>query len=314
MASPRRRARSISAVLALPLLALVACGRGDAPVPEVPEGRIAVKVGEVGGLSEPESARYDSRRDVWYVSNIAGGPSDADGRGYITRISGDLETVDTMWVASGVDGVMLDAPKGMALVGDTLWVTDIRAIRGINVLDGSPVASVDIPGAVSLNDITYGTDGSLYITDTGIEFTATGMSHPGPDRVFRVTGREVAEVLRFADAPAPNGIAVDADRGNLVIVPLASPTIYRWTIGDSVADSVATGPGGYDGVMVLGDGRVLISSWADSTVHVLDGTVLSPMITGVPSPADLGVDTMRGHVAIPLLELGRVEFWTIPLR
>ena len=65
---------------------------------------------------------------------------------------------------------------------------------------------------------------------------------------------------------------------------------------------------------VLGDGRLLISSWTDSTVHVLDGTTLAPFVTGLPSPADLGVDTVRGQFAVPLFDAGRVEFWTIPAR
>ncbi len=303
-----------SIVLATACAALAACAGRDTPPTEVSTGQTPIKVAEVGGLSVPESARYDDRRDVWYVSNINGDPFEADGNGFITRIRGDFGTVDTLWVAGGVNDVVLDAPKGMAVVGDTLWVADITAMRGINVLDGSLVASVPVPEAVYLNDVTYGTDGSLYITDTGLERTTTGTPTPGPGRVFRLTGREVAEVLRFADGSGPNGIAVDMERGNLLIVAVASPTIYRWTVGEPVADSVASGTGGYHGVVVLADGRVLISSWADSTVQVLDGATLSPLIRDLPSPADLGVDTMRGHLAVPLFAAGRVEFWTIPLR
>jgi hypothetical protein len=304
--------RSLTSATLLGVLA--GCGGSDAPSPEVAPGQIPVRVAEVGGLREPESARYDEQRDVWYVSNVNGLPSATDGNGFITRISGDFETVDTLWVAGGTNGVQLDAPKGMAIVGDTLWIADIAVIRGINVLDGSLVASIPVPGALFLNDISYSTDGALYLTDTGLAFTPAGMTHPGPDRVFRLMGREVTEALRFADAPGPNGIAMDMERGNLVIVSLASPTIYRWTIGDSLADSVASGPGSFDGVAVLADGRVLMSSWADSTVHVLDGGVLSPLLRGLPTPADLGVDTMRGHLGVPLFGSGRIEFWTIPLR
>jgi hypothetical protein len=29
----------------------------------------------------------------------------------------------------------------------------------------------------------------------------------------------------------------------------------------------------------------------------------------VPAPADIGVDAKTGIVAVPLFELGRVEFW-----
>ncbi|CAN5229767.1 hypothetical protein BH23GEM2_BH23GEM2_25060 [soil metagenome] len=62
---------------------------------------------------------------------------------------------------------------------------------------------------------------------------------------------------------------------------------------------------------VLGDGRVLVSSWADSTVHVLEAGALRPLITGVPAPADIGVDTRRNRVAVPLFMDNRVELWEI---
>jgi hypothetical protein len=296
------------------ILSVAACGGGaDTPVPAVSPVAPA-KVGEVGGLKVPESARYDALRDVWYISNINGVPSDKDGNGFITRVSGDLTTVDTMFIASGVNGVVLNAPKGMALIGDTLWVADIDALRGFNVVTGAVVASVDVPGAVFLNDPVLGGDGAIYITDTGIQITATGMTHPGPDRIFKVVGRTVSTALTFEALIGPNGLAMDDANGRLVMVPFGSPTIFAFAPGATTADSIAAGPGGYDGVAVLGDGRILISSWTDSTVHVLDNATLTPFVKGLPSPADLGVDTMRGQFAVPLFDAGRVEFWSIPAR
>ena len=75
----------------------------------------------------------------------------------------------------------LNAPKGMAIVGDTLWVADIDAVRGFNRKSGALVANIAVPGAKFLNDVTAGPDG-LYITDTGIHIGAGGMtpSRAGP--------------------------------------------------------------------------------------------------------------------------------------
>ena len=36
------------------------------------------------------------------------------------------------------------------------------------------------------------------------------------------------------------------------------------------------------------------------------------VVRNVPSPADIGVDTKRGLVLVPLGVLGRVELWTVP--
>ncbi len=297
-------------------LLLTACSGGadsastsDQPAAE-PIYSTPTKVGEISGFSTPESALFDAERDVWYISNINGVPNDLDNNGFISRVSGDMATVDTQFIAGARDGVTLNGPKGMALVGDTLWVADINTVRGFNVITGSEVVSIAVDGAVFLNDIALAGDGSLYISDTGIRFGADGMSHPGPDRIFKLAGREVFEALSFEGEPGPNGLAFGAD-GKLIIVPFAAATISAWETGSSAADSIAAGPGGFDGVLALPDGRVLVSSWSDSTVHALSNGKLTSLIRNVPQPADIGFDASRGYVAIPLFELGRVEVWSV---
>ena len=53
------------------------------------------------------------------------------------------------FIVGGVNGVQLDAPKGMALQGDTLWVADITNVRGFNRKTGVPVASIASRGPSS---------------------------------------------------------------------------------------------------------------------------------------------------------------------
>jgi len=36
------------------------------------------------------------------------------------------------------------------------------------------------------------------------------------------------------------------------------------------------------------------------------------LITGVPSPADIGYDSKRNRVLIPVLSANRVEIWQLP--
>jgi len=297
------------------LVLLTACRGAEQPATDMADSAAAVtapiKVGEVGGLATPESALFDAARSVWYITNINGVPNDADNNGFITRVSADLATVDTMFIAGGRDGALLDAPKGMALRGDTLWVADISNLRAFDVTTGAMVASVAVSGATFLNDIVLGAQGTMYISDTGIRFGADGMTHPGPDRVFQLNDRTVNEVLRFEGAPGPNGLLFDESRGRLLVAHFASGAIVEWTPGAATVDTIATGPGSHDGVVRLADRRILVSSWADSTVHVLENGSLTPLLGGLPSPADLGLDERTGTVAVPLFELGRVEFWRV---
>jgi hypothetical protein len=64
-------------------------------------------------------------------------------------------------------------------------------------------------------------------------------------------------------------------------------------------------------VEVLRDGTILFSSWADSSIHALRDGHDQPIIREVPVAADIGVDTRRQRLAIPLSMLGRVQLWDI---
>ncbi len=284
-----------------------ACVR-KTPQPEGPS-----RVAATAGFRTPESVRYDADLDIYFVSNISGVPSVKDGDGFVSRLGPDGALLDTAFIRGGVNGVVLNAPKGMAVVGDTLWVTDIDAVRGFDKRSGAPVASVEFAGAQFLNDITAGPDGALYITDSGIRIDSTGMSHPGPDRIFRLgNDRTITTAAQGDTLGGPNGITWDGSAGRFVVVPFGVGSVFGWAPGDGLPAVITTGPGGYDGVERLADGRFLISSWTDSSVYLLDSTAtLVRYIAGVPSPADIGLDTRRNRVAIPIFTEHRVEIWDI---
>ena len=155
----------------------------------------ATRLGETGGMKTPESVRYDPDLDIYFVSNINGNPSQHDGNGFIAVVRADSTNVVKNLAEGGKNGVTLDAPKGLAVVGDTLWVADIDAVRAFNKRTGAPVASISLKAqqATFLNDIAAAPDGSIYITDTGIVFDAKGgTTHPGVNRIFKIVGTTVS--------------------------------------------------------------------------------------------------------------------------
>ncbi|HJU65291.1 MAG TPA: SMP-30/gluconolactonase/LRE family protein [Gemmatimonadaceae bacterium] len=275
----------------------------------------ATRVTTIQGFSTPESVMYDSTTDMLFVSNINGSPSDRDNNGFISRVRAD-GTIDSLrFVAGGRSGVTLSAPKGMALAGDTLWVTDIDAIRAFNRTTGAPITSVNLRprGAVFLNDMALGPDSAIYITDTGIRFTASGAEPVQPGRIFRVArDRSVTIAAQGDTLGGPNGIAWDRTNNRFVLGGFSTTDIFTWAPGEARPTKVATGPGGYDGLAVLNDGRVLISSWSDSTVSVVTGQSVARLVSGVDGPADFGIDTRRQRIAIPRFMANTVEIWTIP--
>ncbi|PYP81996.1 MAG: hypothetical protein DMD25_00425, partial [Gemmatimonadetes bacterium] len=130
-----------------------------------------------------------------FVSNINGSPTAKDNNGFISRVRPDGAVENLKFIEGGHGGVTLNAPKGLAIRGDTLWVADIDVVRAFDAKTGAPRDSVSMAslGAVFLNDIAIAQTGALYITDTGIRFDDVGnVLHPGPDRIFRVgTDRQV---------------------------------------------------------------------------------------------------------------------------
>src|SRR5579885_2649779 len=188
-------------IIALPVagLAVLACAKNESSSDSTKSAAAknaadnnGAKLGEAGGMKTPESVRYDPELDVFYVSNINGNPSQHDNNGFIVILHPSMPGMaPSTLVEGGKNGVTLDAPKGLALTGDTLWVADINHVRAFNRKTGAKLADIDLTSqkATFLNDVAIGGDGAVYVTDTGIAFDATGnMSHTGQDQIFKIQG------------------------------------------------------------------------------------------------------------------------------
>jgi len=287
-----------------------------APAPQVPQPASSrtTKVATIVGFLTPESVLDDSAQDIYFVSNINGSPLTKDNNGFISRVRPDGAIEVLKFIEGGRGGVTLNAPKGLAVLGDTLWVADVDVVRAFNARTGVPVDSVklDSLGAVFLNDIAIAPNGAIYVTDTGIRFDDVGnVLHPGPDRIFRVgPDRKVTVAVRGDTLGRPNGITLDAVGRRFIVVQYGGKAVMAWKPGDRAPSVVAKGVGGFDGVEMIG-GKVVASSWTDSSITRFDSTQGTKIISGVPSPADFGYDAKRNRLLIPILTGNRVEIWQL---
>ncbi|HSM60225.1 MAG TPA: hypothetical protein VK849_05485 [Longimicrobiales bacterium] len=285
---------------------LAACGgdreSADAPEQEETAAPATITVAEAG-FATPESVLHDEATDVYLVSNINGGPADKDDNGFISRLSPDGEVLELMWIDGSSEGVTLNAPKGLALQGGTLYVADIDCIRMFDGTTGAPAGETCVEGATFLNDVAAAPDGSVVFTDSGLD---AAFAPTGADAVYRLRDGEVTVVVEGAGLGAPNGVV--ATRDGIVVVTFMSGEVFRLDAEGSREQLMETSGLQLDGVVALPDGRLLLSSWADSCVYSMgaDGTTAC-VVEGVEAPADIGFDRTRNRVLVPLFNANAVR-------
>lgn len=249
------------------------------------------------GLAMPESMRYDAANDRYLVANINGDPLGVDNNGFISIVTPDGKIANLKWIAGGVNGVTLDAPKGIAIGQGRVYVADLTRVRMFDLATGAPRGEHVVPGAKILNDLVVAADGTIYATDSG-DFG--GDASKGA--IFKITPQgQVTAIARGAELKVPNGIALDA-AGNVVMIPFGGAEVQTRKPDGTLIGITPLKVGQLDGLIILPDGSKLISSWEAKQVvrQMPDGTV-RVVAENIEGPAAIGFDSKRQKVLIPLL-------------
>lgn len=188
-------------------------------------------------------------------------------------------------VGRGVNPIALDPSGTSVLVGFGAGDDD-RLLR--IPLDGGPVTTV-AAGLPALNGFGFGPDGLLYVPTGGVPgLFGTG----GLGRIDTATGAFTSIPLTFPDEPGKIGLqfAVGADvaaDGTVFVAQGFNASVYAVDPGTGVARLVGRSPIGVaDNIVVLTDGRILLSSFFGGTV-----TVFTPGPGGAYSASVLRIGT-----------------------
>ncbi len=258
------------------------------------------------GFALPESFRYDAENDRYLVSNI--GEVDA-ADGFISVISPDGEVTELKWIDGAADGVDLVDPKGMQVRDGKLYVADVGVVRVFDLASGAPSATLEVPDAISLNDLVIAEDGTVYVTDRGTRESPFGA-------IFAINpAGEVRTLVSGNQLNNPNGITLTPE-GQIVYVTVgegAADVTWRNANG-GLLRSVTLPTGGLDGVLFTDDGRLIVSSLAGGAVYAISPAperAVSTLISGVESPAALGYDAERNRLLVPQLMAGQVQIYQL---
>lgn len=227
----------------------------------------------------PESVFFDKSKSLLYVSNIEGTePWGRDGKGSIGKMGVDGKVIDAEWVKG------FNAPKGMAMRDNTLYVADMDQVVTIDTRTGTILSRIQIEGAQGLNDISISQDGSLYVSDSRAR------------RLYRI--EQGAATVFLSDLKGPNGVLC---QGNKLFI-LDAGTLYS-VKADKSLEKLAEGmEGGTDGVEEVKPGEYIVSCWQGLVYHV-SGSGKTELLLDTRSDkinaADIGYDAVKKIIYVP---------------
>jgi gluconolactonase len=253
------------------------------------------------------------------------------GRGCVTQISPNGQTKRIIAVTGEPNGLAVDRTGA-------IWVADIRPPALIRltmdgkferVLNGCQGEPFLFP-----NDLCFGPDGALYLTDSGIltdEFAPGGVIRPDwadlkmDGRVYRVDTHTMKIEKLDSGLKFVNGIAFGADQ-KLYINDTVTGMVYRypWKNGKLVGPREDFGnvndPNkpvlfkGPDGMAFDVNGKLYVAVYAQADVTVLgkDGKVLERISTpgNLPTNVCFGLHGQK-KIYVTEYELGRLECYDV---
>lgn len=229
-------------------------------------------------LKVPEGALYDAANKVIYVTNIDGQPWEKDNKGSVGKVGLDGKIITVDWVSG------FQAPKGLALYKNNLYVADVDKVGVIDIKKGALTQTIPVAGAIGLNDITVDKKGILYVSDSKNK------------KVHRI---ENGQVTTWLDSlKGPNGVLIE---GNHLFV-LDAGGLYK-VEKDKTLTKLADGmEGGTDGVEHVKGKDYIVSCWAGSIWYINgDGTKQNLLDTRAQkiNTADIGYDAKNRIVYVP---------------
>lgn len=231
-------------------------------------------------LPTPESVLYVAakKNPYLFVSLIDGEGDAVDGAGGIATLTTDGKVIDKNWITG------LNAPKGMGLYQNRLYVADITELVVIDIKKRALIKKIPVPGAVFLNDVTVNSSGVVFVSDTRT------------NKVHRIEQDAVS--VQLENMNSVNGLKVFGS--NLIVG--AGPELLL--VGaDKKPMTLAKGfAQGIDGIEMTKRGEFIVSCWAGLVYYVYSDGRIELLIDSRAqkiNTADIGFNPITQQVFVP---------------
>jgi sugar lactone lactonase YvrE len=202
-----------------------------------------VKVWETDStLRVPESVLYDPKGKVLYVANIVGKSDSLDGDGFISKVSLDGKIENLKWTTG------LNAPKGMGIYKNRLYVTDVYRLIAINLSNGQAEQTWDATDKKAfLNDVTIDKEGTVYVSDNR------------NNKIYRLKDSKWEVWVDGGEINNPNGLLAVGTK-TLMVGSTKIGALQAMDIETKTLTKLADGMANTDGIVAVGK-DFIVSDW-----------------------------------------------------
>ena len=249
----------------------------------------AKQIGEVSGLSVPESVLYDEARDLVFISNIEAKKGEFwfdDGKGFISLLTPDFK-MKSLRLVNSEPGKIINSPKGMAAVNNHIYFTDNRRLMRASINNPAMVEQVVNTTFAGINDmVAY--DGLIWVSDG-----AAGV-------VFGIDPLKGIEVV----VKAPKGVnGITFYRGTLFAVSWGLHDVFELDstgVKPPKPFNLASHFTNLDGIEVMDDGTFIVSDFKGHKVCTItpDRKTVETIIEQ-NSAADIGYNRAKNILFVP---------------
>ncbi|QMW04593.1 hypothetical protein [Spirosoma foliorum] len=199
-------------------------------------------------LTTPECVLVDPAKKVLYVACINGGPKLENKGSFIAKVGLDGKVINLKFTEN------LNSTKGMGILGDKLYVTEMNQVAEISLATGKVLNRYPIDGAKFLNDIAVDTKKNIvYISDSN------------DSKIWALNGGKTSLVLSGDPLKGTNGLYVENGQ---VLIGNGDGSLLSMNPETKKLTTLGKVSGGIDGIVALGNKEYIVTEWAGKIWHV----------------------------------------------